>query len=206
MDENWNQRYLDENIPWDSGVPSEQLKSLLADGTIKPCRVLEIGCGTGTNAIFLAKSGFDVTAIDLSEEAISRAKKKATADGVSVNFIVADVTALPDLGLPFPFAFDRGTYHIVRSINLEAFQSMLVRNVAPSGYYAVLAGNANETVHPDKGPPRMRASELCAELEGAAFDLVRLSESNFHGVKIDGEEFEPMAWSALFRRRQNIRS
>src|SRR5215813_6596565 len=144
MDENWNQRYIDSNTPWDSGVPSEHLKSLLAAGFIKPCRMLEIGCGTGTNAIFLAQSGFDVTAVDIAEEAIKRAKTKAEELGVKVKFIQADVTALPDVDPPFPFVFDRGTYHIVRSINLAGFQSILAQVVAPGGYYAVLAGNPNE--------------------------------------------------------------
>lgn len=206
MDVDWNQRYIDLNIPWDSGVPSEQLKSLLAEGIITPCRVLEIGCGTGTNAIFLAQSGFDVTAVDLSEEAIKRAKTKAEQSGVKVNFIQADVTALPDVGPPFPFVFDRGTYHIVRSINLSGFQSMLAKMVAPGGYFAVLAGNPNEDAPPEKGPPRVSASDLCAELEGEAFDLVRLRESNFHGVRIDGEELEPLAWSGLLKRRHVNRS
>lgn len=201
LDEDWNQRYIDANTPWDTGVPSGHLKSLLTEGFIKPCRVLELGCGIGTNAIFLAQSGFDVTAVDLAEEAIKRARMKADEAGVKVNFLQADVTSLPDLGL-FSFAFDRGTYHIVRSINLAGFQSMLGRVLEAGGYYAVLAGNANEDAPPDKGPPRVGASELCAELEGTGFDLVRLIECKFHGVCIDGVEFEPLAWTALFRRRQ----
>lgn len=202
----WNQRYIDADTPWDSGIPSEELKAVISEGLIKPCRVFEVGCGTGTNAIFLAQSGFDVTAVDLSEVAINRAKEKAQAAGVKVNFLVADVTALPaEVGSKFPFVFDRGTYHIVRSVDLKGMQSALANLVAPDGYYLVLAGNANEDAPPDKGPPRVQASEMCAELEGNAFDLVRLKESNFRGVVIEGEEFSPLSWSAVFRRRQNSR-
>ncbi|MBX9879550.1 MAG: methyltransferase domain-containing protein [Candidatus Obscuribacterales bacterium] len=202
----WNQRYIDDDTPWDSGLPSEELKAILAAGLIKPCRVFEVGCGTGTNAIFLAQAGFDVTAVDLSEVAINRAKEKAAAAGVKVNFLVADVTALPaEVGSEFPFVFDRGTYHIVRDVNLKALQSTLAKLVAPGGYYLVLAGNANEDAPPDKGPPRVKASDVCAELEGNAFDLVRLKESHFTGVKINGENFSPLAWSGIFRRRHEER-
>lgn len=206
MHEDWNQRYIDSNTPWDSGVPSEHLKSLLNEGLISPCRMLEIGCGTGTNAIYLARAGFDVTAVDIAEEAIKRATEKAAQCGVNVKFIHSDLTALPDLGPPFEFVFDRGTYHIVRRINLPGFQSTLARVVATGGYFAVLAGNSNEDAPLEKGPPRVSASELCAEVEGSAFDLVRLIETKFHGVRIDGEDVEPLAWYALFRRRGINRS
>jgi len=205
MQEDWNQRYIDANTPWDSGVPSENLRSLLSEGLIKPCRMLEIGCGTGTNAIFLAQEGFDVTAVDISEVAIQRAKKKADEAGVQVKFTVGDITEPPDLGLPFRFVFDRGTYHVVRKTNLAGFQSTLAKVAAHGGYYAVLAGNANDDGPDDKGPPRVVASELCAEIERVGFDLVRLTEIRFHGVQIDGKQFQPLAWSGLFRRRQTDR-
>lgn len=203
MDADWNQRYIDLDTPWDTGIPSEELKAVLSEGLVKPCRVLELGCGTGTNAIFLAQSGFDVTAVDLSEVAISRAKAKADSAGVKINFWQGDITALPaELGENFPFVFDRGTYHIVRSVNLKGMQTMLAKAVAPDGYFLVLAGNANEDAPPDKGPPRVKASDMCAELEANAFDLVRLKESNFRGIVIDGQQFSPLSWSAIFRRRQ----
>jgi SAM-dependent methyltransferase len=202
----WNQRYIDLDTPWDSGAPSEELKAVLSEGLINPCRMLEIGCGTGTNAIFLAQSGFDVTAVDLSEVAIKRAQVKADAAGVKIKFWQADVTDLPaEVGAAFPFVFDRGTYHIIRTVNLQGMQATLARVVAPEGYLVVLAGNANEDAPPEKGPPRVRASEMCAELEGGAFDLVRLRESHFHGVLIDGEEFSPLSWAAIFRRRHTDR-
>lgn len=206
MERDWNQRYIDLDTPWDTGLPSEELKAVLSEGLIKPCRVLEVGCGTGTNAIFLAQQGFDVTAVDLSEVAINKAKEKADAAGVQIKFWLGDATALPpELGADFPFVFDRGTYHIVRSVNLKGMQSMLARVTAKDGYLVVLAGNANEDAPPDKGPPRVKASDMCAELEGNAFDLVRIKESHFKGIVIDGEQFSPLSWSAIFRRRAQDR-
>ena len=201
----WNQRYIDSDTPWDSGLPSEELKRFLDSGLVKPCRALELGCGTGTNAVFLAQSGFQVTAADLSEVALKQARDKSEKAGVSIEFLQADVTKLPHDVAPFRFVFDRGTYHIVRSENMMGFQKMLARLVEPGGYYFVLAGNINENAPPDKGPPRVSASDLCKELEFDSFDLVSLEEAHFHGIKIDGADFKPLAWKAVFRRRDSQR-
>lgn len=201
----WNQRYIDVDTPWDSGLPSEGLSGFLQKHCLKPSRVLELGCGTGTNAIFLAKAGFTVTAVDLSEAALQQARKKATQAEVSINFVQADVTALPDIGPPFPFVFDRGTYHVVRTINLKGLQNTLERVVESGGIYLVLAGNANEIGPPEKGPPRVTASELCTDLEYDKFDLISLEETHFHGIKIEGKEYTPLAWKAVLRRRLSSR-
>lgn len=197
----WNERYVKSDTPWDSGMPSEALQCILNEGKVKPCRVLELGCGTGTNAIFLAKAGFEVTAVDLSPLAIEKAKKKAEEVGLSINFLQADVTNLPELGAPFPFVFDRGTYHIVRHMNLKGFQRTLETMVEPGGYFLVLAGSTNEPGPEEKGPPRVTPQDLCAELEFDCFNLLKLEQSAFHGVMIGGEEFTPLAWKALLQRR-----
>jgi len=201
----WNQRYIDADTPWDSGTPSEELKRFLNLGLVKPGRVLELGCGTGTNALFLAQAGFDVTAVDLSEVALKQARKKADAAKASINFIQSDITTLPDLGAPFPFVFDRGTFHIVRTINLAGIQKTLTNMIAVDGLYLVLAGNANEDGPTDKGPPRVTSAQMCAELEGDSFDLVSLEEAKFDGVRIDGVEYTPLSWTGVFRRRRSNR-
>jgi methyl halide transferase len=201
----WNQRYVDADTPWDSGIPSEELTRFVDAGLVKPCRALELGCGTGTNAIFLAQRGFQVTAVDISETAINKAKEKAEKAGVSIELIRADVTDFSAAGKPFKFVFDRGTYHVVRNFNIGGLQRTLSTVVEPGGYYLVLAGNANEDAPPDKGPPRVAAHELCKELEFDCFDLVSLEEAHFHGIKIDGEQYSPLAWKAILRRRTQPR-
>ena len=60
-DMHWDKRYLDGETPWDSGTVCGHLQAGLQDFGIEPCRALEVGCGTGTNAIWLAQQGFDVT-------------------------------------------------------------------------------------------------------------------------------------------------
>lgn len=201
---NWDQRYTEGNTPWDSGIPSTKLKQFLSAGFVKRGQVLELGCGTGTNAIYLAQSGFQVTAVDISGVAIKMAREKAQKAGVSITFLQSDVTSFRYDGPAFPFVFDRGTYHVVRNVNLEGFQKTLCAVVEPGGFYLVLAGNANEEPLSEKGPPRVTAHELCKELEFGAFHLVSLEETHFDRVKIEGVDFSPLAWKAVLRRRINV--
>lgn len=198
--ERWNERYATRDTPWDSGEPSRELQRILAEEWFPIGRVLELGCGTGTNAIYLATLGFEVTATDLSPLAIERAKEKAGQAGVAVRFEQADVLTLPDLGPPFPFVFDRGLYHAMRRADLAGFLGALARVVEPGGHYLTLAGNANDPEPSEGGPPRVHAQELCGEL-APLFDLVQLREFRFDGVVSNGRALSPLAWSGLFRGR-----
>jgi SAM-dependent methyltransferase len=195
----WEQRYAKKETPWDSGEPSRELQRILHEGHVRPCRMLELGCGTGTNAVYLATQGFDVTAVDLSALAIEQAEAKAQAVKVAVNFLQADILQLPDLG-GFPFVFDRGVYHHLRTVNLDRFRQILARVTQPGSLYLTLAGNANEDPMPEQGPPRVHAHEICLEL-APLFDLVQLREFRFDGVRIQGVLMSPLAWSALLRRK-----
>jgi SAM-dependent methyltransferase len=77
---------------WDTGEPEPELE-MLALGRV-PGRALDLGCGTGTDAIDLARRGWQVVGIDFASEAIDKAKAKAAAAGVKVEFVVGDVSRL----------------------------------------------------------------------------------------------------------------
>src|SRR5437764_1299806 len=107
--EHWDERYRKDEAPWDTGRPSSELRRVLAEDKIGPGRAVELGCGTGTNAVWLARQGFDVTGVDISPLAIERAEARATAAGVRSLFLVADLRdPPPGLAGPFDFFFDRG--------------------------------------------------------------------------------------------------
>jgi SAM-dependent methyltransferase len=199
---NWNERYATKDTPWDSGDASRELQRIVRDGHVKPCRMLEIGCGTGTNAIFLAQQGFDVIALDLSPLAIEQATSKAAKATVNVKFMVGDILRLPDLGPPFEFVFDRGVYHHLRTADLMGFLVSLQRVSKPGGFYLTLAGNANEVVPEGVkgGPPQVQAHDLCKELQ-PLFNLILLRAFRFDGVVVEGKPMQPLAWSALLRRK-----
>ena len=129
----WNDRYRDGDLPWDTGQPSSELQRVVSRNTIRPCRALELGCGTGTNSVWLAQQGFDVTAIDVAPLAIERAEKRAHAADVEVHFLVADVLDLRNLDGPFAFFFDRGCYHVIRRNAPEQYTSAVTGQLAAGG-------------------------------------------------------------------------
>lgn len=100
--------------PWDTGIsPPELLAVIEGDNALPPGRVLDLGCGTGTNSIYLAQHGWDVSAVDFTARALERASEKAARAGVMVKFYRGDVTRLGDLPLrgPFDLLFDLGCFH-----------------------------------------------------------------------------------------------
>lgn len=192
---NWDERYRSGQTPWDTGNPSVELTRVLDEKLVPPCRALELGCGTGTNAIFLAQRGFHVTAADSSSVALDRARHRATEKRVRVNFVLSDVCRLPCPQTPFDFVFDRGCYHCVRETNLEGFLSMLARVTAPGSKFLVLAGNKKERT--EVGPPRVSEDEMRSEL-GPLFDVDFIREFRFTDP---GDTAGPLAWSCLLTRR-----
>jgi SAM-dependent methyltransferase len=66
MDLDWNDHYASGNMPWDTGEPDEQLVRCVREGGVAAGPALEIGCGTGTNSVWLAEQGFSVLGLDVS--------------------------------------------------------------------------------------------------------------------------------------------
>jgi cyclopropane fatty-acyl-phospholipid synthase-like methyltransferase len=104
----YNLGYRFFRMPWEIG-PRQELTELVESGRLPPGRAVDLGCGTGANAVFLAEQGFDVTGIDFAPAGLAKARAAAARAGVSVTFVEADLTALPtDLGL-FDVLVDYGT-------------------------------------------------------------------------------------------------
>lgn len=192
----WNESYRDGNLPWDTGRPSSELQRVLHHHSILPCRALELGCGTGTNCLWLAQQGFDVTGVDLAPLAIERARSRASAAGFNPNLLVADVLDLPDLGQPFAFFFDRGCYHAVRRTKPNAYAPAVARQLAAGAHGLILAGNAREPHTP--GPPVVTDQQLRAELS-PVFEILELRE--FHFDEAPGVAQRFLAWSCLVEKR-----
>jgi methyl halide transferase len=192
----WNDRYRDGNLPWDTGRPSSELQRVISKHGIKPCRALDIGCGTGTNSVWLAQQGFEATGIDLAPLAVERAKELAQAAGVVAHFVVADVLRLPDPDQPFAFFFDRGCYHAVRRDEPNQYAPAVSRQLAPGARGLILAGNAREPHDP--GPPVVTEEEIRNEL-GAAFQILDLHEFRFDETPGVPERF--LGWSCLVEKR-----
>ena len=192
----WNDRYRDGNLPWDTGQPSAELQYVLSRHAIAPCRALELGCGTGTNSVWLAQEGFEVTGVDMAPLAIERAKQRAGEAGVKVQFLVADVLHLPELNGPFVFFFDRGCYHAVRRTAPGQYGPAVAKQLVAGARGLVLAGNAREPHEP--GPPVVSEEQIRAEFS-SAFEILDLHEFRFDEAPGVPERF--LGWSCLLQKR-----
>ncbi len=112
--------------PWDIG-PRDELVRLVESHTIQPGRAIDLGCGTGANAIFLAQNGFEVTGVDFAQAAIEKARQRANEAGVQVHFVVDDLTHLQQVNGTFDFLLDYGVLDDLSLLQREAY----VQNVLP---------------------------------------------------------------------------
>ena len=106
---------------WDTGMPQPELEQLVAGRP--PGRVLDLGCGTGADAVYLAGHGWEAVGIDFAPEAIAAAKKKAADAGVTAAFVLGDASRLADAGVrgPFDLLLDVGCYHTLPAGRRDAY-------------------------------------------------------------------------------------
>lgn len=114
---------------------TRELVSLVESGRIKPCRTIDLGCGAGTNAIYLAQHGFDVTGVDYAKAAIEKARSRAKGAGVQVNFIVDDLTNLRCVSGTFDFLLDYGILDDLRPRQREPYLRNILRLTHPGSRY-----------------------------------------------------------------------
>jgi len=195
----WDSRYRGSSRPpWDKGFASSHLKAAVEGGHVKPGRAVVLGCGTGSNAIYLAKKGFDVTAIDIAPTALNLAEQKAKKANVKVRWLLADVLAPPVDLAPFDFIFDRGCYHGVRRGNAQGYIRAAKQLSRRGTQVLIIAGNANEERH--YGPPRVKEEELRGDFS-AEFDFVRLETVRFDSTEPNGQG--ALGWLVLLRRKSD---
>jgi len=123
-------------IPWNIEEPPKALVELVESEEVKPCKTIDLGCGTGNYAIYLASKGFDVTGIDISENAIKLAKENAKKKGVKCDFLVADVLGdLDEIEETFDFAYDWELLHHIFPEKRKKYVKNVHGILNPSGKY-----------------------------------------------------------------------
>ena len=101
-----------DRIPWNSETPPDALVELVRAGKVQPCRAIDLGCGAGNYAVWLAGQGFEVTGADSSPTAILIAREKAAKAGVSCRFVIADLLGdLREIEDTFDFGYDWELLH-----------------------------------------------------------------------------------------------
>lgn len=128
----WQQRFESGDTPWDRGAPSPQLLQWLQEGSLQPCRIAVPGCGSGWEAVELARRGFSVTAIDLVPAACARTGARAQQAGVSLEVVQADVLAWrPDR--PFDAVFEQTCLCAIHPFRWVGYAQALRDWIRPEG-------------------------------------------------------------------------
>ncbi|WNB94017.1 class I SAM-dependent methyltransferase [Bacillus sp. NEB1478] len=140
----WNSFYLNRNkkIPFFVDAPDENLVNYVESGRIKPGRVLELGCGPGRNAIYLAELGYEVDAVDLSSEGLQWAQEKAAEKGVKVNFIHGNIFKMDFLHQHYDFIYDCGCFHHVPPHRRVSYLNLLNNCLKENGHFAITCFDA----------------------------------------------------------------
>jgi SAM-dependent methyltransferase len=191
----WEAMYRRGTPPWETGLPAQELMRIVAEQALRPGAALELGCGTGANAIYLSQNRFDVTAVDASPLALERARLRCEEAGGLVHFVLADVYDFAKNAGRFDLVFDVGLYHYARGAQLEQFLDMLWWVTHPGSYYLTLAGAVGGPPE-DGDPPQVSEEAIRSEL-GRLFEFVHLRPIRFESPLC--EEGFP-GWSCLMRR------
>jgi len=192
----WNARYAAGDVPWDTGAPDENLVRFVRAGGVAPGPALEVGCGTGTNSLWLAEQGFAVLGVDVSPLAIEQAEARLGGRELACRFAACDFLAEAVPGGPFELAFDRGCLHTLDEAAARArFAEALAGLLVPGGLWLSLIGST-EGPPRDVGPPRRSARDVVAAIE-PALEVVELRATAFGTDRPDA----PPAWLCLARRR-----
>jgi cyclopropane fatty-acyl-phospholipid synthase-like methyltransferase len=143
--------------PWDIGRAQPPLVELAEAGKLHS-PVLDVGCGTGENALYLAGRGLDVTGIDAAPRAIAKARQKAEQRGMKVDFEVVDALTLSSLGRTFRTAIDSGLFHVFSDNERPVFARELHAVLQLGGTYYLMC--FSEYQPGDWGPRRVTQAEI----------------------------------------------
>jgi len=139
----WDWMYLFKKTPWDTGITPPEIVAVIESGKVQIGRALDLGCGTGTNAIYLAQHGFTVTAVDVSRRAIALAKRKARTAQLAgrVQLVRGEVTQLRRwvISNSADFACDIGCFHNLNPEARHQYVLALTSALKPGAIYMLYA-------------------------------------------------------------------
>ena len=153
--------YFLRKARWDSGISPPELLEHLKNVT--PGRALDLGCGTGTNAITMAQFGWDVVGMDFSARAIRAARRKAKFAGIDIVFIQGDVTVLKGVQGTYDLVLDIGCFHTLSHRSQKQYKDNLIHFLRPGGTF--LLYTHLEKIGLDSSPLTSE-EQICEMFEG----------------------------------------
>jgi SAM-dependent methyltransferase len=196
VEDHFREAYEEGSAPWDIGKPDFNLIQTVTTTPIAPCKALEIGCGTGDNAIWLSQQNFTVVGVDSAEIAIEKAREKAAQANVTCTFAVRNFLKSHVEGSPFGFAFDRGCFHTLDAASeRKTFAKQVNHHLGENGLWLSLIGNADDE-RLIEGPPKRTARDIVGAVE-PYFEILSLVSTQFETHL----PVPPRAWVCLMRKR-----
>jgi 2-polyprenyl-3-methyl-5-hydroxy-6-metoxy-1,4-benzoquinol methylase len=168
---------------WHVEKPTSLIDRAISSGWLKPGqRILEVGCGLGSNCEHLASLGFDVTAIDLSATAIRKAAQRLEQKGLRARLYQADfLEGLREL--PFDGVLDRATLHAFpNGPKRDLFARNLTAMVKPGGTLLLIERRPADIPKPFDLPPFTVDRADLMRLFGQEFDVTAVGEENIHHI------------------------
>ena len=174
--DSWDNAYR-TTPPWDIGRAQPAFIDLIRNHELNPGRVLDVGCGTGENAIFLAQNGHSVTGVDLVQDAIRTAKAKAASRNVKVEFRNGNALALEFEKGEFDNVTDSGLFHTFQDPDRSVFAREIARVLREGGKYFMLCFSEKEPT--DWGGPRRVTRREIEETFSPRFKINYIRDSSF---------------------------
>jgi SAM-dependent methyltransferase len=136
----WDEFHIDHTrpIPFFTDAPDENLAEWLETGLITPGRVLELGCGHGRNAAYLAGLGCDVDAVDFSAQAIERARERARPAAGSVTFQCCSIFDAQLTEGSYDLVYDSGCFHHLAPHRRRDYVELVTRALRPGGRFGLV--------------------------------------------------------------------
>jgi len=183
-----------EQLPWFEPGPSTSVRRALEEGFLpKGASVLDVGCGVGSNVLFLAEQGYVAHGIDLSPGAVAAARSRAALAHLTVDVQEGDALALPFPDGSLGAVIDNGCFHTLAFSRRERYAKEVHRVLRPAGRF-ILSWVAREHTAVTGPPHRPSLGEVTALFE-SRFLFVRT------GFQPAPEEGEPSTYFAFLERR-----